>query len=185
MVSAIIPKKYEYLTSPDMPRMIQEGLKTYGTLEEPGSKNNFTILEWANEVGVDKFYTADSIPWCGLWMAVIAKRSGWTPPKSPLWALSWSSFGEYIKESSEPHAPSLGDVLVFVRNGGGHVGLYVGEDSTSFFVLGGNQSNSVCITRIVKSRLYTARRPKWRIQQPSTVKPVVLSPQGEISTNER
>lgn len=185
MVSAVIPERYKYLTSPDMPRMIQEGLRTYGTLEEPGSKNNPTILAWAKEVGVDKFYTADSIPWCGLWMAVIADRSGWTPPKSPLWALSWSNFGEYVKESPKPNAPSLGDVLVFVRNGGGHVGLYVGEDVSSFYVLGGNQSDSVSIARIVKSRLYTCRRPRWRIQQPPTVQPVDLSPKGKVSKNER
>lgn len=185
MVSTVIPKQYDYLLSPQMPRMIQEALKTYGTLESPGNINNPTILGWAKEVGVNKFYTADSIPWCGLWMAVIAQRSGWTPPKSPLWALSWSNFGEYIKESPEPHAPSIGDVLVFTRNGGGHVGLYVADDDTAFRVLGGNQSDSVCITRIAKSRLYTARRPKWRIQQPPSVKPVKMDANGKISTNER
>lgn len=38
-------------------------------------------------------YKADSIPWCGLFMAVVAKRAGKEVPKHPLWALSWSAFG--------------------------------------------------------------------------------------------
>ena len=35
----------------------------------------------------------------------------------------------------------LGDILTFKRNGGGHVGLYVGEDKDCYHVLGGNQGN--------------------------------------------
>ena len=38
-------------------------------------------------------------------------------PAHPLWALSWSAFG------AKSPAAALGDVLVFVRSGGGHVGL--------------------------------------------------------------
>ena len=50
-------------------------------------------------------------------------------------------------------APRLGCILVFTRAGGGHVGLYLGEDATHFHILGGNQSNSVSVTRIGKDRL--------------------------------
>jgi hypothetical protein len=45
-------------------------------------------------------------------------------------------------------AAALGDVLAFVRNGGGHVGLYVDEDASAYHVLGGNQSDRVSITRV-------------------------------------
>lgn len=181
-----LPKRYAYLTASDMPRLIQEGLKTYGTVEAPGAKNNPTIMAWAKEVGesVAKVYTADSIPWCGLWMAVIATRAKWPVVKSPLWALSWATFGEHVSKQDKPHAPALGDILTFTRNGGGHVGLYVGEDATHFHVLGGNQSNAVTITRIAKTRLYTARRPKWRTKQPSSVKVVKVGATGPVSTNE-
>jgi hypothetical protein len=41
-------------------------------------------------------------------------------------------------------------VLTFKRKGGGHVGIYVGEDSKCYHVLGGNQSNMTI--RIEKSR---------------------------------
>ena len=96
---------------------------------------------------------------------------------SRLWALSWSAFG-----AKSPTA-SLGDVLVFVRNGGGHVGLYVGEDASAFHVLGGNQSDQVCITRVAKARLYAARRPLYRVQ-PDNVRPIHLEATGALSLSE-
>jgi uncharacterized protein (TIGR02594 family) len=89
-------------------------------------------------------------------MAVVAERAGKEIPKHPLWALSWSAFGAKPALDRDRGSPAaaLGDVLVFVRNGGGHVGLYVGEDASAFHLLGGNQSDRVCITRLAKSRLY-------------------------------
>jgi uncharacterized protein (TIGR02594 family) len=122
-------------------------------------------------------YEADSIPWCGLFMAVVAKRAGKEVPAHPLWALSWSAFG------TKPGAPALGDVLLFTRSGGGHVGLYVGEDGSAFHVLGGNQSDRVCITRVAKARLYAARRPLYRVQ-PANVRPIHLASSGALSLNE-
>jgi uncharacterized protein (TIGR02594 family) len=159
--------------------MIVEALKLFGTMEKPGAANNPTIVAWAQEVGgeVADVYKADSIPWCGLFMAVVAKRAGKEPPKHPLWALSWSVFG------ARSSAPALGDVLVFTRSGGGHVGLYVGEDASAFHVLGGNQSDSVCITRIAKARLYAARRPLYRVE-PANVRPIRLEATGALSLNE-
>lgn len=179
-----LPKRYAYLAAPDAPRLIREGIATLGTLEAPGKKNNPQILAWAKEIGVDTVYTADSIPWCGLWMAVIAKRSGQSVVKAPLWALSWATFGQHVKEAPAHKVPALGDILTFTRNGGGHVGLYVGEDKTAYHVLGGNQSDAVTITRILKTRFYSARRPVWRVSQPASVRPVTVGASGPISTNE-
>ena len=110
-------------------------------------------------------------------MAVVAKRADKEIPKHPLWALSWSVFG------AKSPAPVFGDVLLFVRNGGGHVGLYVGEDASAFHVLGGNQSDRVCITRVAKSRLYAARRPLYRVQ-PANVRPIRLEATCTLSLNE-
>jgi uncharacterized protein (TIGR02594 family) len=175
----MLPSRYGWLTREPGPKMIVEALKLYGTLETPGSANNPTILAWAKEVGgeVADTYKADSVPWCGLFIAVVAKRAGKEIPKHPLWALSWSAFGAKVPDAA------LGDVLVFVRNGGGHVGLYVGEDSSAFHVLGGNQSDRVCITRVATGRLYAARRPLYRIQ-PANVRPVHLEATGALSLNE-
>jgi len=172
-----LPAQYRWLEKEQGPRMLQEALALFGTLEAPGSKDNPAILAWAAEVGLSRTYSHDSIPWCGLFMAVVAKRAGKQVVDSPLWALSWADFGNPAK------APMLGDVLTFKRNGGGHVSLYVGEDATAFHCLGGNQSDKVCITRIAKSRLYRARRPAYNVQ-PSNVRKVRLAANGKLSTNE-
>jgi uncharacterized protein (TIGR02594 family) len=175
----MLPSRYGWLAREPGPKMIVEALKLFGAMESPGSANNPTIIAWAKEVGgeVADVYKADSIPWCGLFMAVVAKRAGKELPKHPLWALSWSAFG------AKSPAGALGDVLVFVRNGGGHVGLYVGEDCSAFHVLGGNQSDRVCITRVAKARLYAARRPLYRVQ-PANVRPIHLEANGALSLNE-
>lgn len=184
-------KRYPHLTRTDLPRLVQEGLKTYGVREAPGSANNATIIGWAEEVGetiLSLPYRSDAIPWCGLWMAVVAKRAKYKPVKQPLWALHWATF-----ETESPN-PGLGDVLAFTRiirdpttgrkRTAGHVGVYIAEDDTAYHVLGGNQSDSVNITRIAKSRLYEARRPAWRIAQPASVKPYRVAGSGALSTNE-
>ncbi|MCB1501364.1 MAG: TIGR02594 family protein [Bauldia sp.] len=175
----MLPERYAWLARETGPRMIVEALKLFGTLEAAGSRNNPTIVAWAKEVGgeVADLYKADSIPWCGLFLAVVAKRAGKVFPQHPLWALSWSAFGSKVT------AAGLGDVLVFTRKGGGHVGLYVGEDAGAFHVLGGNQSDRVCITRVARSRLYAARRPLYRVQ-PDNVRPLHLEASGALSLNE-
>lgn len=172
-----LPAAYAWLRDETGPRMVLEALKLYGTLEAPGARDNPTIIGWAREVDLIKTYSHDSIPWCGLFMAVVAKRSGKPIVDSPLWALSWADFGRLAP------APMLGDVLTFKRDGGGHVALYVGEDAGAYHCLGGNQSDKVCITRIAKSRLYRARRPAYNVQ-PDNVRKVTLVANGKLSTNE-
>ncbi len=172
-----LPAQYAWLAKEPGPKMILEALKLFGTVEGPASKDNPTILAWAAEVGLANTYSHDSIPWCGLFAAIVAKRAGKDVVDSPLWALSWADFGKPAPN------PMLGDILTFKRTGGGHVGLYVGEDASAFHVLGGNQSDQVCITRILKSRLYRARRPIYNVQ-PANVRKIVLASSGKISTNE-
>lgn len=173
-----LPAQYEWLSKESGPKMILEALKLFGTVEAAGSKDNPTILAWASEVGLAKTYSHDSIPWCGLFIAVVAKRAGKEMADSPLWALSWADFGK-----PAAGGPMLGDILTFKRNGGGHVALYVGEDPNAFHCLGGNQSDKVCITRIARSRLYAARRPIYN-EQPDNVRKVKLASNGVLSANE-
>lgn len=173
-----LPQQYRWLTSIGvLPRMVDEALKEFGLIETPGAGNNPAIMAWAKETGLTAIYTADAVPWCGLFMAVIAKRAGKPYPSTPLWALSWGKFGV------EGGQPRLGDVLTFTRKGGGHVGLYVGEDKGAYHVLGGNQGDAVSFTRIDKARLYRVRRPAYKIP-PATARPFVLDATGGLSENE-
>jgi uncharacterized protein (TIGR02594 family) len=180
----MLPPAYAWLAREPGPKMLVEALKTFGTHETAGAGNNPTIMAWARETGA-KGYTGDSIAWCGLTVSVWALRAGWPhqPKGNALWALNWATWG------NPAAVPMLGDVLVFQRKlpGGGtagHVGLYVGEDATRFYVLGGNQKDQVCIVPVEKARLVAARRAPWRVSQPANVRRVALSAAGPVSTNE-
>lgn len=174
----MIPEKYQWLEKEGAPRMLVEGLKLYGTKEIPGAKRNAVIMQWAKEVGIPgTVYTNDDTAWCGLFMAVVVKRSGREPVAQPLWARNWANWGK------PTNIAMLGDVLVFSRENGGHVGIYVGEDPMCYHVLGGNQSNMVNVTRIKKSRCVAIRRPKYNIM-PANVRVIKLESDGEVSINE-
>lgn len=173
-----LPAAYKWLDDEPGPKMLLEARKLYGTIELPGAADSPDLLAWAHELGIDRVYTHDSIPWCGLFMAICAKRAGWGLPNSPLWALSWAKWGQASDK------PMLGDVLTFQRHGGGHVSMYVGEDATYYHILGGNQSDAVTITRKPKKDLYEARRAEWRISQPENVGVVKLKATGGISSKE-
>lgn len=168
--------EYGWLAKEKAPKMLINAIDLYGIKEVIGNSNNPTILEWAKETGLEKIYRDDSEqPWCGLFVAVVAKRAGKPIPENPLWARNWAAWGNESK-------PELGAVLVFKRGTGGHVGLYVGEDKECYHVLGGNQSDSVCVARLAKDRLI-ACRAMYKIK-PSNVRPVWLESTGTVSSNE-
>jgi len=173
-----IPKGYEWLGAENAPKLLVEAVKHLGLLEVSGDKSNPDILRWASELGLGKVYTTDSIAWCGLFVALCVKRAGYEVVKDPLWALNWNNFGVKV------NSPMLGDIVTFVRPGGGHVGIYVGEDNDCYHILGGNQSDSVSITRILKTRAKGFRRSPFKVGQPANVRKIQLSAKGVISTDE-
>lgn len=175
-----IPAGYEYLGQLGvLPKTIQEGLRLYGTVEVPGRGSNPTIIGWAKTLGLNSVYSDDSIPWCGLFAAIVARNAGKTVVKDPLWARNWAKFGTEVATrvsgklvAKDGRKPSLGDVLVFERGTGGHVGFYAGETATHFIVLGGNQSDKVCMAALDKKRCISVRRPTY-INPPASVKPII------------
>lgn len=180
-----LPQNYAWLATESDPKMLREALALYGVTEVAGPNfDNPTILAWADEVGgwVADFYGKDSIPWCGLFIGIVAKRAGKPVRQDMLGARKWLNWG-----SAWRGHPRLGDVLVFWRghpNGSaGHVGLYVGEDDTHFHVLGGNQDDAVNIRRFPKSRLIGVRH-HYAYGAPANVRRVFLAPEGVISESE-
>lgn len=169
---------YPDLVKATAPRMIVEAVKLYGTIELPGTADSPTLLGWAKELGLQRIYTHDSIPWCGLFMAIVAKRAGKDLPTNPLWALNWANFGTPQKVAM------LGDVLTFKRSQGGHVALYVGEDNYYYHLLGGNQSDKVCLTRKPINEVHSISRPHWKVAQPPEVRQIFRKATGDISTKE-
>jgi uncharacterized protein (TIGR02594 family) len=179
-----LPEKYKWLEAiGTLPKTISIGLTYLGTRETVGKGSNRTIMEWRDRLNhggvmIDG-YSDDDIPWCGLFVAWVTYCRGDASEvvQSPLWARNWLKYGKTVA------TPMLGDVLVFSRNGGGHVGFYIAEDASAYHVLGGNQSNAVTITRIEKARCIGSRRPLYK-NQPSTVKPYIVAASGTLSKNE-
>lgn len=152
-----------------------------GVREVPGAGNSPTIMGWAAgkaKAFLGALYNADSVPWCGLLAAHCIAEAGLKPPAIALRAKSWATWG--VGLSREALAP--GAVLVFEREGGGHVAFYVGEDDTAYHVLGGNQSDQVNIMRIAKARCIARR---WPASVPLVGRPVRMDPKSAgLSRNE-
>ena len=103
-------------------------------------------------------------------------ENGLNPPSIAVRASAWGDWGTKLTRGTP------GAILVFTRSGGGHVGFYVSEDAATYHVLGGNQSDSVSITKIAKDRCTAIR---WPAGVPApTAGPVVKQFNGRLSTNE-
>lgn len=153
------------------PAWLTQARSLMGIKEGAGTQDNPEIIGWAKELGgwIASYYTHDSIPWCGLFVGICMKRSNLPLPANALGALQWSTWGQHLT------SPVPGAVLCFTRPGGGHVSFYVGEDEECYHILGGNQSDSVDITREPKARCVAMR---WPEGVEVVGAPVVLSPSG-------
>lgn len=143
------------------PKWLASARAKMGTREGAGPADNPTILGWAKRLGAKVLgivYNADSVPWCGLFVATCVAEDGLAPPPIAIRAKSWATWGQALR----PERLAPGAVLVFERPGGGHVGFYVGEDATMYHVLGGNQGDRVSIMRLSKSRCVARRWPAGR-----------------------
>lgn len=151
-----------------------------GVREIAGARHNQTIMGWIKALGAKALgitVTDDETPWCGTFVAHVMQKHKLPLPPIAVRASQWGNWGRKLI------GPRYGCILVFTRNGGGHVGFYVGEDTTHYHVLGGNQSNSVNIMRIAKNRLTEMRWPVGPALPKQ--KPIYLSPNGTpVSGNE-
>lgn len=182
----MLPAKFAYVQkllekAGGKPYQVEEAVEAFGVHEVTGSGDNPTIMGWAEGLGVADVYKHDAVPWCGLAMGWFMKAAGFEPPKGVLMlrALEWANFGDPIIQTGA----MFGDVLVFHRTGGGHVGLYVGETLNAFAVLGGNEGDAVSIVYIEKDRLSAVRRPPYGETLPNVVK-IPLTAAGTVSTDE-
>jgi uncharacterized protein (TIGR02594 family) len=157
----------------------EEARHLMGTKEVLGPRNNPAIMDWATDLDVR--YQGDDIPWCGLFVAhcVGSTLPDEPLPGNPLGARQWERFGTSA-------SPRLGSVMVFWReslaSGKGHVGFYAGEDNSAYQILGGNQSEQVCLTWLAKDRFRGAR---WPTSGASLTSSVIRKNRDEgLSTNE-
>lgn len=167
----------------DVPPLVSEALKYYGMKEVKGKGSNAVILNMAKFIGVDNIYKDDDTAWCALFMCAILKAVNY--PMSfrqyeCLRAKSFLKWGDPISINDMKR----GDIAIFTRSGGGHVGIVIAESKDTVFVLGGNQSNMVNIMELAKSRISGIRRWYPNRVMPASAKKYVINSQGNISKNE-
>lgn len=165
--------------------MVALGISLLGTKEIPGPKSNPTILKMAADLGLTKdMYSNDDEAWCALVQSWICVQSGKPLPFKGydlLRARSFLKWGVPVPLGQE----MLGDILVFKRPAGFHVGMYIAESKTTFATMGGNQRNEYSIVEISKNqdRFIEARR-LYAIGPPASVKKYIVDSTGKLSTNE-
>jgi uncharacterized protein (TIGR02594 family) len=113
--------------------------------EFPGPANNPRIVLYHSTTSGGG--APDQTAWCSSFVNYCVEQAGYAGTDSK-WARSWHDAGWGQEVTA---APAVGDVVVWRRVGngddGGHVGFFIGRDATGISVLGGNQSNKVCIQR--------------------------------------
>lgn len=153
---------------------IDEARSHIGLKEIKGIETNLIIKKWL--INLKAWWTDDSTAWCGVFVAHCLKTAGFSLPKHWYRALDWLNWGVEIS------APCYGCIVVFKRNGGGHVGFCVGKDKQGrLLILGGNQGDAVSIAPFRIERVVGYRMPVGVMSRPSL--PIIVTTL-ESSTNE-
>lgn len=156
------------------PAWLTEARKHIGLKEINGSAHNGTIVQFWKAIkrgGIKD----DETPWCAAFVGAMLETVG-------VISTRFESAKSYEKWGVKLDAPAVGCVVVFTRDGGGHVGFVVGQDKAgNLLVLGGNQGDAVNIKTFPRSRVTSYRWPAG-LPRPSTNLPLLAS--AEVSKNE-
>lgn len=157
------------------PRWLTLARADLGVAEVPGKGTAPVISRWL--LNLKAWWQDDETPWCGVAVAHWMRDSGIPLPKHWYRAKGWLDWGVPLAK------PLVGCVVVFEREGGGHVGIVVGRDQSGFLmVLGGNQGNRVSIMPFSALRVVGYRWPKDELFYDEPL-PLVKS-FGGVSTQE-
>lgn len=158
----------------DEPKWLTEARKHIGLTEVKGAQHHPEILQMWKDIkrgGIK----SDEVPWCAAFVGAMLERVGIKSSRFES-AKSYLQWGELIAE------PVMGCIVVFTRNGGGHVGFVVGIDrGGNLLVLGGNQSDAVNIKSFPVSRVTGYRLPEGVV---ASRLPLPVLAQGVMSTKE-
>ena len=147
-----------------------------GVTEIPGPRHAQAIINWLERLRA--WWRDDETPWCGVFVANCLAEIGIPVPKYWMRAREWLGYGQRLIR------PVPGCIVVFSRNGGGHVGFVAGETPDGrLVVLGGNQGNKVCYAPFERSRILGYVLPDDFPAAASASLPV-MKLAGESSSNE-
>lgn len=130
-----------------------EASRHIGLREVKGAPTSPVIAGWLRSLKA--WWTDDETPWCGTFVAACMQSAGVPLPKHWYRAKGWLDWGIPLS------APAVGCVVVFEREGGGHVGFVTGRTTAgNLLVIGGNQGDSVRESPFAFSRVVGYRWPK-------------------------
>lgn len=141
------------------PDWLSVARKEIGTAEIPGPINNKRVIEYHMETSLGA--SNDEVSWCSSFINFCFMKAGIDGTDSAA-ARSWTKWGVPLT------TPEIGCVVVFWRvspkSWQGHVGFYLSdsEDGKSVYVLGGNQSDMVRVSKYKKERILSYRWPSRR-----------------------
>lgn len=134
------------------PTWLAEAYKHIALVEAAGGQHNPEILQFWRDIkrgGIKD----DETPWCAAFVGAMLERVGVRSSRFES-AKSYLSWGQLLAQ------PVVGCVVVFTRQGGGHVGFAVGRDKAgNLLVLGGNQGDAVNVRAFPVSRVSGYRWP--------------------------
>lgn len=141
------------------PLIMTEARKYLGLKEVVGAKHSPWVLSLFRKLG-HGWVTDDETPWCAAFVGYVLTNVG-LPSTRKLNARSYLDWGVGVKTEDAV----AGDVVVFWRgspnSANGHVAFFHSWDQAGNpRVLGGNQSNQVCVASYAKDRILHVRRAK-------------------------
>jgi uncharacterized protein (TIGR02594 family) len=149
--------------------------RTYiGQREIKGVNHNPLIVSWWKAIkrgGIKD----DETPWCAAFVGAMLEKVG-------IISSRFESARSYLTWGTKLASPVVGCIVVFQRDGGGHVGFVVGTDMKgNLLVLGGNQSDEVNIRAFTRDRVVGYR---WPTAVPMEYAPLPLLATADLSRSE-
>lgn len=155
-------------------KWITEAEKFIGLREVKGAKHAPEIVQFWKDIkrgGIKD----DETPWCAAFVGAMLERVG-------IKSSRFESAKSYLQWGKQLVNPVPGCIVVFSRDGGGHVGFVMGKDKAgNLLVLGGNQSDAVNIKAFPISRAVGYRWPA-DIAVPADPLPVLAA--ADLSSSE-
>ncbi|QHJ79853.1 MAG: hypothetical protein [Caudoviricetes sp.] len=125
---------------------VAEGRKLIGLHEIKGPQHAPEVVQMWKDIkrgGIKD----DETPWCAAFVGAMLERVG-------IKSSRFESAASYLNWGFKLPNPAYGCVVVFTRDGGGHVGFCVGQTANGdLLILGGNQSDAVNIKAFKRDRV--------------------------------
>ena len=155
------------------PKWLQLARGQIGLREVKGGQHAPEIVQFWKDIKRSGIKD-DETPWCAAFVGAMLERAGIRSSRFES-AKSYLQWGVLVPE------PCLGCIVVFTRDGGGHVGFVVGQDKAgNLLVLGGNQGDAVSIKTFPRDRVSGYRMPSTAYEHA----PLPVLARAEMSSSE-